>query len=649
MCYIKFNKEELVNLDYSLSREIIATNRAGGYLSTTIICSNTRKYHGLFIMPIERFNNEQHVLLSSLDETVVQQGEAFNLALHRYSGGIYDPQGHKYCRNVTYNPIFTLTYRVGGVILTKEIIMVRDNSQLMIRYTLVEAHSSTKLRLKPFLAFRNVNSLTVENMSANTYYTNVDNGISSQLYEGFPALYMQLSKKGEFIASPDWYRNLEYTEEQIRGYDYTEDQFIPGYFEVPIKKGESIVFSASLGEVKANKIKSSFEKEAALREVRNSFEDCLKYSARQFIQRQGDKVEIIAGYPWFGAWGRDTFIALPGITLATDNDTATCKKALLTLCNRLKGGLFPNVGSENDAAYNSIDAPMWFFKAIQEYGAATSNEEVWDTFKDYMKSIISSFRDGINSYSYMDKNGLIWAKEEGKALTWMDIVYNGIIPTQRGGYAVEVNALWYNALCYTLELATQANDNQFIEEYGHLAERVKESFIDIFWDNDRGYLADYVDNQGANTDIRPNQIFACSLEYTPLNEEQRDSVITCVTKHLLTPKGLRTLSPCNPNYKEVYYGSQYKRDMSYHQGTVWPWLLGAYVEANFRLYGGAFTERAQVIVDNFHDDMNSDGISSISEVYSGNPPHKAGGAISQAWSVGEVLRIIKLIDKYSNE
>ncbi len=647
MFYLNFKKEELVNLDYSLSREILATNRAGGYLSTTLICSNTRKYHGLFIMPIQRFNNDRHVLLSSLDETVVQQGEAFNLGMHQYPNNVYDPQGYKYCRDVSYSPIFTLTYRVGGVILTKEIILVHDDSQLLIRYTLVEAHSSTKLRLKPFLAFRNVNALSKENMDANTYYNNIDNGISSRLYDGFPDLCMQTNKKCEFIATPDWYRNVEYSEEQQRGYDYREDLFVPGYFEFPIRKGESVIFSVSLANVPTHRLKVKFDKIASERKVRANFEDCLKYSANQFILRRGREVEVIAGFPWFGPWGRDTFIALPGVTLSANNDALTCKQALLTLCSRLKGGLFPNVGSGHDAAYNSIDAPMWFFKALQEYGKAVGDEEVWSVFSTYMKSILTAYRKGINSFSYMAENGLIWSREDGKALTWMDIVYNGMIPTQRGGFAVEINALWYNAVCYTLRLAQESGDNDFIQEWEGVADLIHNSFNTTFWNEELGYLADYVDELGQNLDIRPNQVFACSLEYTPLDEEKRASVMNCVTRTLLTPKGLRTLSPDNPQYQGVYFGTQEQRDRAYHQGTVWPWLLGAYIEANFRLYGDSFCNKAREIISNFEEDMTNSCVSSISEVYGGNPPHPAGGAVSQAWSIGEILRAMKLIEEYS--
>ena len=286
MAYLKFNKDELVNLEYSLKREVLATNRAGGYMSSTIICCNTRKYHGLLIVPIKEFNDENHVLLSSLDETVVQHGQAFNLGIHKYPGN-YEPRGHKYIVDFEYEPVFTLTYRVGGVLLKKEIVLVHNEEQLLIRYTLLEAHSETWLRLKPFLAYRNVHALSKANMMANTKYQPVENGICSKLYNGFPPLNMQVSKKNEFVATPDWYYNVEYMEEERRGYDFREDLFVPGYFEFPIKKGESVIFSASVECVAPGRLKKKFEKLVEERAPRNSFENCLKYSASQFVVKRG--------------------------------------------------------------------------------------------------------------------------------------------------------------------------------------------------------------------------------------------------------------------------------------------------------------------------------------------------------------------------
>ena len=620
MSYLNFNKEELVNLEYSLKREVLSTNRAGGYSSTTVVCCNTRKYHGLLVLPISEFGGENHVLLSSLDETVVQHGQSFNLGIHKYPG-VYEPRGHKYIVDLEYDPLFTLTYRVGGVVLKKEILMVHNEAQLMIRYTLEDAHSETYLRLKPFLAYRNVHALSKANMMANTKFDHVENGIRAKVYVGFPALNMQLSKANEFVPVPDWYYNIEYLEEKNRGYDYKEDLFVPGYFEVPIKKGESIIFSASTEEVKPSTLKRKFQQMENKRERRDDFESCLTYSASQFIVHEGKDTEVVAGYPWFGRWGRDTFIALPGLTLAAGGDLRNCKEVLDTMVRQLHDGLFPNIGKGDKAAYNSIDAPMWFFWAVQEYDKALGEPgTVWKNYGSKMKSILTAFREGVNPGLRMDANGLIWARQPGKALTWMDAVVRGVPVTPRAGYAVEINALWYNAVCYMLKLAEEAKDNTFIKEWKDMPELIRTSFVETFWNEEKGYLADYV----------------------------KERVLKVVTRELLTPKGLRTLSPKNPKYHGHYEGNQDERDNAYHQGTVWPWLIGAYIEANLKLYGKQFLPEAKELLEGFEEDMALYGLCSIAEVYDGDPPHHPNGSISQAWSGGEVLRSMKLIRKYEN-
>lgn len=643
MAYLKFNKDELVNLEYSLKREVLATNRAGGYMSSTIIGCNTRKYHGLLIVPIEEFGGVNHVLLSSLDETIIQHGQEFNLSIHKYPGN-YEPRGHKYIVDFEYEPVFTLIYRVGGVKLKKEMVLVHNEGQVLIRYTLLDAHSDTILRLKPFLAYRNIHALSKANMMANTKYQPLENGIRSKLYNGFPSLNMQINKKNEFIAVPDWYYNIEYTEEQNRGYEYQEDLFVPGYFEFPIKKGESVIFSASIEEASPSRLKTKFQKLVDERAPRNSFENCLKYSASQFIVRRGKDTEIVAGYPWFGRWGRDTFIALPGLTLSASGDIKTCKEVLDTMIRQINNGLFPNIGKDKDAAYNSVDAPMWFFKAVQEYGDVLKDDaSVWKNYGAKMKSVLKAFRDGVNDYIKMAENNLIWADEPGKALTWMDAVVNGVPVTPRGGYQVEINALWYNAICYTLKLADKAGDEKFIREWQDMPSRVKDSFIKVFWNENVNYLADYVNEEGQNLYVRPNQIIACSLEYSPLSDEMKRDVLDVVKGMLLTPRGLRTLSPRNSLYKGQYEGNQMERDQAYHQGTVWAWLIGPYIEANFRLYGKSFAKEAKNLLAGFEDDMTVYGVCSVNEIYDGNPPYTPNGCISQAWSVGEILRSMAMI------
>lgn len=647
MKYLAFDKEQLVNLEYSLNREILSTNRAGGYFSTTIILCNTRKYHGLMILPIDEFDGENHVLLSNVDETIVQHGQSFNLGIHRYPG-IYEPRGHKYIVDFEYEPTPTLTYRVGGVILKKELLFVHNEEQFMIRYTLVDAHSPTKLRIKPFLAFRNAHSLSKANLWANTKYHVCANGVRYKLYTGFPFLHLQTNKKNEFIATPDWYYNIEYKEELERGYEGHEDLFVPGYFEIPIKKGESVIFSASTLEQTPASLLKKFNAELLRRPKKDSFMNCIANAAHQFIVQKGKRQNIIAGYPWFGSWGRDTFISLPGLTLGL-NDDKTCKAILDSLSHDLKNGLFPNMGNETSVAFNSVDAPLWYFWAIQQYFHFTNNhKEVWHDYGKKMKAILKGYREGLAYNIKMHHNGLIWAGEKGFALTWMDAVVCGKPVTPRIGYPVEINALWYNAIMFTIEIASMNKDSRFVKEWLPIAELAKKSFEEMFWIPEKNYLADYVDEDGQNIDVRPNQIFAVSLPYSPIEDEKKLNVLDKVERKLFTPKGLRTLSPHAPDYKGKYEGDQATRDTAYHQGTVWPWLLGAYVEAQFKLHGKNALPLAESIVESLQEDVDIHGICSVAEVYDGDPPQRPNGCISQAWSVAELIRIVRMIEKYSD-
>ena len=644
MNYLKFDKQQLINLEYSLSKEILRSNRAGAFVNITIVGCNTRKYHGLLICPVEQIGGK-HVLLSSLDETIIQHEKEFNIGIHKYQGNIYDPGGHKYVRDFETETIPRTIIRVGGVVLSKERLLVENTEQILIRYTLLESHSETRLRFKPFLAFRNTHSLSKANMDANTKIEFITNGIKSKLYANYPYLHMQFSKTPEFVPVPEWYYNIEYTEEQARGYDYKEDLFVPGYFEMAIKNGESIVFSGSTVEVNPAGLKRKFMIEENKRVPRSDFMNCLINAAQQFIVRRKGRTEVIAGFPWFDSWGRDTFISLPGLTLSLD-DPETCKEVLDTQISMLKEGLFPNMGSENDLSYNSVDAPLWFSWAVQKYAEYINNDiSVWERYGPALKSVLKAYRDG-TGFNIKMQNGLIYAGEEGKALTWMDAIVDGKPVTQRKGYAVEINALWYNAVMFSLELAEKAKDEKFIESWKNIPETIRESFLETFYCPEESYLADYVDGEYKNFSVRPNQVFAVSLKYSPLNDEIKGQVLERIKKELLTPRGLRTLSPKSPDYKGVYEGNQEQRDKAYHQGTVWPWLLGHFCEGYLKIYKERGVEFVSKLIEGFEEVMCEHGISSISEIYDGNPPHKPKGAISQAWSVAEILRIMRLIEKY---
>ncbi len=650
MSYLNFDKTQLVNLEYSLNREILRSNRGGSFCNTTIIGCNTRKYHGLLVSPVKQFENKRFVFLSSLDETVVQHNSEFNLGIHKYAGDVYDPKGHKYVVDFSTDIVSGTLYRVGGVKLCKESLLVDQEEQILLRYTLMEAHSPTKLRFRAFLAFRDMHTLTHANHDANTHATPIKNGVSVKMYENLPTLYMQFSKAVDFVPVPDWFYGIEYPKEQERGYDYREDLFVPGYFEVDIKPDESIIFSASLKEESPNAFKRKFSTQLERRLPRSSYMHCLTNAAQQFIIRnEEDKTtEVIAGYPWFGVWGRDTFIALPGITLGID-DLKTCKEVLDTMVTRMEGGLFPNMGSRENPAFNSVDAPLWFFSSVQQYAETIGlTAAVWKQYGEAMKTILENYRNGSLPYNIrMHDNGLIYAGQEGKSLTWMDAVVNGKGVTPRIGYPVEIQALWYNAVMFTLALAEEAGDKKFVKAWKDLPKLIADSFVKEFWDCEKGYLADVVDGEKKDWSIRPNQVFATSLPYSMIDDEIKKSVLDIVNSQLVTPRGLRTLSPDDPNYKGIYEGTQEQRDLAYHQGTVWPWLLEGFSAGWLRIHKKSGVAYIDSLLHGFEEEMTQHGIGTISEIYNGDPPHQAKGAISQAWSVAALLQMFKMIEKYS--
>ena len=619
MGYIKFDKARVVNLEYSLTREILRSNRAGSYSSTTIVGCNTRKYHGWLVCPVDELGGERHVLLSSVDATVVSNGQSFNTGIHKYHGDHYSPKGHKYVEDFDIQDIPGMTYRVGNVIMKQERILVHYEEQLLIRYTIIDTDEPVKLQLRPFLAFRNIHQLTRANMWANTRTEPVPNGVKIRMYEGFPYLHMQLSSRAEFVPVPDWYLGIEYTEEQKRGYDYSEDLFVPGFFEISASKGDVIVLSVSTVEEKPAGLKAKFTKTLSTKIPRSDFRNCLRNAAQQFIEKRGENTNIIAGYPWFGSWGRDTFISLPGLALARKSEDLYAA-VIDTQVRRMKGGLFPNMGDHDNPAFNSVDAPLWFFQALYSYGL--DQKETWKRYGTAMKDVLNAYRSGTSFGIHMRENGLIYSGAPGKALTWMDAVVHGVPVTPRDGYAVEINALWYNAVCFSVDCARAARDRSFVKEWETLPELITRSFNEIFWDEELGYLADYVnDNEKRNMQVRPNMVLATSLPYTMLTRDQMKRILDIVNRMLVTPRGLRTLSPSEEGYKGIYCGDQETRDSAYHQGTVWPWLVGPFCDGWLRVYGEGGASRVRKLIMGFEETLTEAGISTISENYDGDPPH----------------------------
>ena len=642
MAYLQFNKAELVNLEYALKRELLATNRTGGYCNTTIVGCNTRKYHGLFAVPIEQFGGHRYMLLSALDETLLQHGMPFNLGIHCY-GDIYEPRGHKYIVDFEMDPYPVITYRVGGMLFRKEILFVVGSDQLLIRYTLLDAHSHTVLRLKPYLAFRSIHALTVANADADTHYRPVDGGVSFCLYRDFPTLHLQCSKPCEYVHAPDWYRNVVYKEEYRRGFDCREDLLVPGFFEMPMEKGESIVFSASTAAVSPRNLKAQFTREMKRRMPRDNYDDCLKAAAEQLFAYKGKFARICTGFSWHEIGGmRETCLSLPGLTLCNTGNVALFEKILSDLITENKDAFLR--GSDQ------VESPLRLVEAVQQLERFTGDAAgAWKKYGPFLKRVVASYLDGRPEVK-LHANGLLWAEKPGVALSWMNAYVDGRPVTERRGYQVETNCFWYNAVCYVLDRERRfGKPGRLSARCAEVKAAVEACFFDLFWVEARHHLADYVDDQGQNVFTRPNQLYACSLEYSPVSEEVQADILHAVERELVTTRGIRTLSPKNPLYRSRYDGNQIERDTATHNGCTRPWLLGAYVAASFKLFGPSFARKARELVDGFQEDLNVHGIAAVAEIYDGDPPYIPHGAINSAMSVAEILRVKYLIKQYKEE
>lgn len=645
MSYLRFEKALMTNLEESLPRELLRTNRSGAYSCSTIVDCNTRKYHGLLVVPVPELDDDNHVLLSSLDVTVVQHGAEFNLGLHKYQGNNYSPKGHKYIREFDCDKVPTTIYRVGGVLLKKEVVFQHYEDRILIRYTLVDAHSDTKLRFRPFLAFRSVRQFTHENSAASREYSAVENGISTCMYPGYPDLYMQFSKSPAFVFQPDWYRGVEYPKEQERGYASNEDLYVPGYFEIDIKKGESVVFSGSTKACKPGGLKHLFDKEVDERSPRDNFFHCLVNAAHQFHNRTSkDERYILAGYPWFKCRARDTFIALPGLTLSIEEQDYF-ELVMKTAERGLREFM---AGKPLTAKIYEIDQPdvmLWAVWAIQQYGKHAGREKCCQMYGNLLRDIVYFILDGKHPNLVLKENGLLFTEGRDKAVTWMNSTVNGRPVVPRTGYIVEFNALWYNALKFCAEIAAQMGSHDDSAMLERRADLCRTSFVSTFL-NQYGYLFDYVGGNEADWSVRPNMIFAVALDFSPLEPSQQKSVLDMCTRELLTPKGLRSLSPNSTGYNPMYVGPQTQRDYAYHQGTAWPWLGGFYMEACLRVYKCTRLSFIQRQMIGYEDEMVQHCVGTIPELFDGNPPFNGRGGISFAINVAEVLRTLELLEKY---
>jgi predicted glycogen debranching enzyme len=648
MSYLKFDKPQMTNLQESLYKEILLTNKSGAYASTTLVGCNIRKYHGLLTVPIPDMGNRNHVLLSSLDETVIQHGAEFNLSIHKYQGDNYSPKGHKYINHFEWDKVPTTTYRVGGVVLQKEITFQAQEPRILIRYTLVDAHSKTRLRLKPFLAFRSANSFTHENWAADLGYTPVSGGIAMCLYSGYPTLYMQLNKKSDFIYNPQWYRGLDYPRERERGYDSNEDLVVPGYFEFDIRKGEQIVFSAGLNEIHQSQMKKQMDKGIESHEGIGNFYQCLVHAAHQFKIKKGDDHLITAGWPWFKCRARDMLVSMPGLTLYIgENDLF--EKYMETMTKALHGLISGTNAMPDVNEIEKPDVPLWAIWCVQQYAKQISQEECYRKYGNLLLEIALFILKGKHPNLFVHENGLIYSNGRENAVTWMNSTIDGKPLVPRSGYIVEFNALWYNDIKFLIDIFDKYgtdNEKTVLYQLKKLATNIESSFSKTFL-NKYGYLFDYVDGTMADWSVRPNQIFAVALDYSPLSPESRKSVLDICTRELVTPKGLRSLSPKSSGYDPTFAGSPQQRDRCYHQGTAWPWLMGFYLEAYLNVYkrsGLSYIERQLI---GFDEELSYHCIGTLPELFDGDPPFHGRGAYAYAMSVSSILRAERLLEKYN--
>ena len=639
MALLKFNKAELVNLSYSLKREIISENKEGAYINTSIITCNTRRYHGLLALTLDRFGGDRYLLLSSLDESITVSGKQFNLGIHCY-GDIYEPRGHKYVVDFTETPVPQITYKIGDIVFRKTLLLCPDRDQLLINYELLEAPETATVQFRPLLAFRNIHDLTHANDVADQGYKLCDHGASFRLYEAFPDLYLQFSGKARFRSDAHWYYGVTYSDEYRRGFDCREDLLSPGVFEVSLRPGDSIIFSAAKYEQKPSEFRKTFRKFYKEAGKPLSDHELLVRCAESLITCHNGRKKINAGLSWmYTGLLRETILALPGLTLY-GNHPEDFEEILDNLIADEQERLFHRT--------TQVEAPLALAQTLIRYIDHGADEKaVWKKYGKTVKKVLESYLPGGRKEVVMHPNGLLWAQMDGVALSWMNAYVGGRAVTERAGYQVETNAFWYNAIRFALDMERKyASNKNFVKQWAPIAALIEANYQKTFWNEGRRCLADYVDNFGQSMDIRPNQLFAISLKYSAIEDELHPLILKVIDSELVTARGIRTLSPRDMKYKGVYEGSQLDRDLACHQGSTRPWLLAPYIETCFRVKGPSFVKKAEWLTEGFFADLNKHGVGAFSELYDGDPPFEPHGAISSALSTAALLICESVLNKY---
>jgi len=639
-----FKQDKLKDFNYALSLEWLETNGLGGYASSTVSGANSRRYHGLLVAamhpPVGRT-----VLLSKLEETVLVDEKRFELSANQYPGAIH-PQGFQYLKNFERNLFPEFVFEVGGVKLKKTITAIHGENTTLIIYDVLEAGKKFELELLPLCSSRDYHSMSHANDSIYQGYLFQDGVFQTKNYENSPELFIKIPHSN-FESTGHWYNNFEYSVEHYRGLDFREDLFNHGKFILTLKKGDKVGVIISTDDPSEKDAFELFAQEQKRREALVSDfseNDRIKrfvLAADQFVVKRGDNLKtIIAGYHWFSDWGRDTMISLPGLCLTTGRyDDA--KKILKAFAESVSEGMLPNRFPDfgEMPEYNTVDATLWYFHAIYKYDQYTGDKDFVNSLLPILKGIVEWHYKGTRYNIHVDTDELLYAGQEGVQLTWMDAKVGDWVVTPRKGKAVEINALWYNALSIMEELLAQAGEVKEAEIFKQRAIRVHTSFNQKFWNKSLNYLYDFVDGDYKNDDLRPNQIYALSLPFPLLRKDKAQKVFKAVTEKLLTPRGLRSLSPDHKDYKPVYGGDQWHRDGAYHQGTVWSFLLGPYIDALVTIKGSEGKAEASTILIAFFNHLNEAGVGTVSEIFDANPPHAPRGCMAQAWGVGEILRV----------
>ena len=646
---ISFDASVTKELESAASREWIEANGLGGWASGTIAGCHTRRYHGLLVAatrpPVGRM-----VLLSKLAETLAVGDDRFELDTNRYPGAVH-PHGHELLTSFALDPMPKYVYEAGGVKLAKTVAAIHGENTTVVHYEVLEAPAPFTLELRPLIAYRDYHALQRANDAVRFANASFREGVfRARPYDGAPELFLQVAESS-FAANPDWYFRFEYARELERGLDAHEDLFCYGAFHRQLGKGDRFGVIVSTGEVTGRDPLALIAKERARRQaiadsagVDDAEARTLALAADAFVVRRGEDLRtIIAGYPWFTDWGRDAMIALPGLCLATGrHDDA--KKILRAFARSTDRGMLPNrfLDAGEGVEFNTVDATLWFFVAAHRYLEATGDEEfVLGELRPVFEDIVAWHERGTRYGIRVDDDGLLRAGEPGTALTWMDAKVGDWVVTPRHGKPVEIQALWFNALSILADLRKRAGDADGAAAVLAQAKRVKERFVELFWNAEASCLFDVVDGELRDRSIRPNQVFALSLPFPLLPKDKARAVLSVIEDKLLTPCGLRSLAPDDPAYRGRYEGDPVVRSASYHQGTVWSWLLGPYADALVKTGGAVGKTKARKAIERLTPHLREAGLGTVSEIFDGDAPHAPRGCPAQAWSVGEALRILK--------